>query len=68
MSKAGRKQIYDWASMKVGDSIDIEIGERDPKTLSASILGSAKYYRRKERSFEVTSKTINGVIRVWRIG
>jgi hypothetical protein len=72
--KAGRKQIYDWASMKVGDSIDIEIGERDPKTLSASILGSAKYYRRKEnyrrkeRSFEVTSKTINGVIRVWRIG
>ena len=68
MIKAGRKQKYDWASMAVGDHLDIEIGDKDPKTLSASILGSAKYYRRKEKSFEVTSKTINGVIRVWRIG
>ena len=68
--KAGRKQIYDWASMKVGDSIDIEIGERDPKTLSASILGSARYYRRKEKSFEVTTKYFKdkNIIRVWRIG
>ena len=67
MSKAGRKQIYDWASLEVDGHIDIEIGDRDPKTLMASVLGSARYYQRKVKGFQVTSKTIGDKIRVWRL-
>jgi hypothetical protein len=60
----GKKTKYPFAEMQVGDSFFLPC---DGETERASVLTYAKNHRKTTPNFAITTRKVDGGLRVWRV-
>lgn len=58
--RQGRKQIYPWDDMEVGDSFKVQGKSQKDLSPSASFAG-------KRRGKKFSARNVDGGVRVWRV-
>lgn len=62
------KSNYPFAEMEIGDSFEIDVGEKTTLYISTIVSGAARRFCEKHPLFKFSLRTINEKhIRVWRI-
>lgn len=65
--RKGRKRKYNWSELKVGDTIEIVLGDKSYKNVMATVHSSVNYYNRTNKPISVTTEKGDGVVIVKRV-
>ena len=66
-NSAGRLGIYPWKEMEVGDSFFIPAGSRGEARVIQLRVGSAAKNQWTNHGRVITTRTMEGGVRVWRV-
>jgi len=61
-TRQGRKSLYPFESMKVGDSFEVSVDDRT--TLGNS---ARQWAQRKKNGFKFTTSAVGKKVRIWRV-
>lgn len=62
LRRSGRKSIYPFDSMRVGDSFEVSLTDRPSVTTSAKA-----WAKRKGNNAKFTTSAVGNKVRIWRI-
>ena len=58
---------FPFEEMEVGDCFDIPLNDVNGNIIRSTVAGSVRCYRKFNPEFKIVTRTVDDVIRVWRV-